>query len=507
MRIRRFITVTAATFLYLCNRCVTQLVPDNFIAARTYIATKEWARRFPNSLVYAVEDDEGMPESPNKGMTMDSCRVSEECTSPRICLHIEPVSPYRNIPCDPSKKHCFCIRRGSGSPDDTYILCHESDNCENGEVCARINDVTYAPYNTKMVPYCASETFVVGTSWMEEVNKLPGSGLAQDACKATSQCKAPRTCLKITTESSPGVYAPCDGYREQRNDCACNSLPYACRHKIHCNAGEVCAENKDKSFHPLCMSKEMFSYTSHAVMEADYENGTTLTMEPCLTDAECVAPRSCISGQRLFQHCFGRENCFCLHFKRCSRSSDCTEGEICGIDRKRTFAVPFCASAYFYRGTNSFKTVEEDPSLIQDGTHLVSQEPDPSSATDPIRRDVCIAAHHLHHLPQESLLFASHHISEVLCDSWDNCATRGHIVKYKSTPMMMMSYCAFVECAEKLMPVNAPAGFGTVVESRKADLHFTALSARYETRLEEIFLSHVVSSNIFGGGKWFRWRF
>ena len=508
VRMRISGAVTYAAFFSLFGIGATRLVPANYIAARAPFATSEWTRRIPNGLVRAVEDDEEIFESPTKGMTLDSCRVSEECTSPRNCIHIDPVSPSGQVPCDPSKKHCVCIRRGGGTPPDEFILCHESGNCEDGEVCARRNNITYAPYDTKMVPICASEAFVAGSSLWEEVNKLSGSGLAGDACKAPFQCKAPRTCFNITiTEPSPRPFTPCNGYREQSNKCVCYSVPYLCRRKSHCNAGEVCAENKNKSRYPVCISEERFSYTSRAVMEADYENGTALTMEPCLTDAECVAPRSCISGQRLDQHCLGGENCFCLHFKRCTRSSDCPEGEICGVNLGRAISpAPYCFSELL-RSTGLFVTVEEEPSLIQDGSDLVSQEPDPSSATDPIRRDVCIAAHHLHHLPREGLLFASHHISAVLCDSWDNCATRGHIVKYKNTPMMMMSYCAIVECTEKLMPVNAPAGFGTVVESRRADLQFTALSARYETRLEEIFLSHVLRSHIFEGSEWFRWYF
>ena len=432
-------------------------------------------------------------------MSFDRCRVSAECTPPRTCVHEELEPPFALSPCNRTSIHCACMRY----EDTAYVLCHESDNCEDGEVCARRKNLTYPPYDAKMIPHCASEAFVAGSSLWEEVNKPPGSGLAADVCKATSQCKAPRTCLNFTG----GSLTPCNGYREQRNSCACFSSRNACRHKFHCDAGEVCAETKNKSLYPGCQSEEKFTYTSENYREADYEYGTSLTHEPCFTDDECVAPRSCTSGQRLFQHCFGREKCFCLQFKRCTRSTDCIEGEVCGIDRNRTFPVPYCASAHFFRGTGVLVTVEEDPSLIRDGSDLHSQEPDSPIDTDPIRRDTCIAAHHLHHLPQESLVFSTHHISAVLCDSWDNCATRGHIVRYKSTPMMMMTYCAVVECTEKLMKVNAPAGFRTAVMSRRAELQFTALSARYETRLEEIFLSHVLSSHIFGGGKWFRWHF
>ena len=492
-----FISVTSATFLYLCEVSVTQLVPDNFIVARASLARNEWAQRISKGLVHAVEDDEGILESPRKGMTADSCRVSEECASPRTCIDEE--SKDDNIPCDLTKKHCACLRTEGVSPADELIFCHESDNCENGEVCTRRNDITNAPYDTNAPSVCASEAFVAGSSLWEEVNKPPGSGLALDACKATSQCRAPRTCTNETEKDSNGLFAPCSGYREQSNVCSCDTS--LCRHNFHCITGEVCAESKDKTTPPHCRSKERFSWKSDFYEEADYEYGTALTMDPCLTKGECLSPRSCISLKSVRLHCNGRERCLCLHLMRCKRSSDCTEGEICGLDRNRTFAVPFCASKLMLRSNGLFRTVEEDPSLIQDGSDLVSQEPDPPTATDPIRRDTCIAAHHLHHLPQESLLFSTHHTSAVLCDRWDNCATRGHIVKYKNTPMMMMTYCAVVECTEKLMPVNAPASFGTVVKSRRFELQFTALSARYETRLEEIFLSHVFSMHIFWGSK------
>ena len=177
------------------------------------------------------------------------------------------MSPYRLIPCDTSKKHCVCIRRGSGSgyPDDRFIYYHESDNCENGEVCARINNVTYAPYNTKMVPSRASETFLAATSWMEEGNKLPGSGLASDVYRMKSQRKAPRTCRNFTGAS----LMPCNGYREQRNSCACLDPYELCRHKFHCYAGEVCAEVKGQSMHPGCQSEEKFTFTCGNYSEAD----------------------------------------------------------------------------------------------------------------------------------------------------------------------------------------------------------------------------------------------
>ena len=54
MRVNVIIRVTSATFLYLCGIGATQVVPDNFIAARASIATKEWARRIQKGPLYAV---------------------------------------------------------------------------------------------------------------------------------------------------------------------------------------------------------------------------------------------------------------------------------------------------------------------------------------------------------------------------------------------------------------------------------------------------------------------
>lgn len=97
-------------------------------------------------------------------------------------------------------------------------------------------------------------------------------------------------------------------------------------------------------------------------------------------------------------------------------------------------------------------------------------------------------------MSRDKLVFGEHRESKVLCDVNESCATRGHIVVYEGRAMMMKSYCEVVgRCVEKTMFVNSPKFVkGLVVASKSKGLHFTALAARFESRIEEQALKLVV---------------
>ena len=114
-----------------------------------------------------------------------------------------------------------------------------------------------------------------------------------------------------------------------------------------------------------------------------------------------------------------------------------------------------------------------------DDEHEESMEPSPEPA-------VCIAIHALSHLSQDQLVFSKHRFANVLCDEMNNCATPGHIVHYKSRPMMMKNYCNIVACKNEVMRVNSPKWSKAFrVPSNSNELQFTAYAARFETRTEE----------------------
>lgn len=133
---------------------------------------------------------------------------------------------------------------------------------------------------------------------------------------------------------------------------------------------------------------------------------------------------------------------------------------------------------------------------------------------------ICIAAHLLSHLPAHDLVFSRHRRAFVLCDGRHRCATPGHMVVYEPHGAMMMStYCARHvargACDKRVMLVNSPRmrrgvrvlsediahtprkqrldGEGEGEETKeRAMLQFTALAARYGTRLEERALALVI---------------
>lgn len=111
---------------------------------------------------------------------------------------------------------------------------------------------------------------------------------------------------------------------------------------------------------------------------------------------------------------------------------------------------------------------------------------------------VCVDAKLLYHLSHDNLVFSSHQRSSVLCDSFGSCATPGHIVVFEKQAMMMKSYCGLVSnCSYRIMEVNSPKmKIGLKVLTKSPSLKFTAFSAVYESRIEEIFLSHVVNIGI-----------
>lgn len=64
--------------------------------------------------------------------------------------------------------------------------------------------------------------------------------------------------------------------------------------------------------------------------------------------------------------------------------------------------------------------------------------------------------------------------------------------------MMMSSYCNLVgNCSKRVMKVNSPTMSRKLRLSTKTDdLHFTALASRYQTVVEERFLSALVRMSV-----------
>ncbi|CAN8066725.1 unnamed protein product [Agarophyton chilense] len=119
-------------------------------------------------------------------------------------------------------------------------------------------------------------------------------------------------------------------------------------------------------------------------------------------------------------------------------------------------------------------------SLSTDGNAESGDQGDDSS-------EVCIAAKSLAHLDRNHLIYRNHVSARVLCDSFQSCATAGHMVRYRGDVMMMKTYCRLIGgCTRSVMPVNSPRYRRALqIPSDTPHLTFTAFAARYVTSAEE----------------------
>lgn len=147
------------------------------------------------------------------------------------------------------------------------------------------------------------------------------------------------------------------------------------------------------------------------------------------------------------------------------------------------------------------KDSKDDPDDKGDGDHGNDSKNDSDKTDndndnndDDDDDEVCVDANLLSHLPVHELVYKSHRRASVLCDKTGSCATPGHIVVFNGRAMMMSSYCNKVgDCQRRVMNVNSPKMNRKVRLATKTDgLHFTALASRYQTVLEERFLSTLI---------------
>lgn len=233
--------------------------------------------------------------------------------------------------------------------------------------------------------------------------------------------------------------------------------------------------------------------------------------------------------------CDGTEKCMCLPRDdtdgACSSRKDCPKGEVCAqFEGEEDSTAPICASKNVVDlGLFPLQEVS-DPDDDSDGESKPPSQPsddesgggtgddsggeadgetggetddgagaesEPSGTAESDSEEtlpqVCIDARALSHVESENLIFKKHVWANVLCDDNESCATEGHIVKFRGDSMRMSAYCGIVKCSRRVMQVNSPRySRGLRVNSNTDGLHFTAFSARYNTRVEEAVLAAVV---------------
>lgn len=239
------------------------------------------------------------------------------------------------------------------------------------------------------------------------------------------------------------------------------------------------------------------------------QRGTALTLEPCLQNADCIAPRLCLLVDATYQ---GSEcglvigPCWCEPpiFKDCDNDGECENSEVCRAFTVFNNAGGVCVSFRLNDDDSSLVPVNEDgkqDGTVQDPKDVKgadvdreglneSGEPAPPNTAE---SEVCIAVKHLQHLSVTGRVYSKDRKAWVLCDNWGNCATPGHVVWWKGRGMMMKRYCEQVGgCERNVEWVNSPRGWGVRVASNREGLQFSSLAARWVTPLEESVLAGLV---------------
>lgn len=184
----------------------------------------------------------------------------------------------------------------------------------------------------------------------------------------------------------------------------------------------------------------------------------------------CKSPRLCL--EVTWDECTVASSiCYCIdqNAGTCNSSKDCVKGERC---EKCEDDLQMCYSCEADLDGNEH---------IDDGNGNCASTTKGSSPSSS-----CISVDALSDIKNEDMVFSTHAQATVLCDEQNNCATPGHIVVWKNIPMMMKTYCSSMKCRRSVKLVNSPRmKQGLRVTSNHPDFHYTALSARFETVVEE----------------------
>lgn len=278
-----------------------------------------------------------------------------------------------------------------------------------------------------------------------------------------------------------------DGEACSGSDSICVCVPPAftdCTADSDCETGEECKRRFDIPY--VCIDNELGGQTPTDPGEPPITRctgsstppsggGDGLGYEKCLSHDECADGRECYNlVEAACCSELNSETCVCVKpfpvF--CQEDGECDSGEAC---LGNAVNPPRCVSN---RARDAFGHANVDG----------------SGANGDGGDNTCIDAAALRHLAPHQLLLASHRHARVLCDPSGSCATPGHIVLFRGTPMMMRRYCSLVQCVEQVRLVNSPRwGRQLRVKSETSGLEYTAFAARWESRLEEHMLRTAIN--------------
>lgn len=494
-------------------------------------------------------------EPPN-GLTFDRCELDVDCRGPLDCYD---VSAGQNpTPCSPNSETCRCLDTSSG-----FKNCASSEDCQRGEVCSSTTGNEWE--GTACVSMIYSQE--TNSSDLTILPPLPvyGSGVTGDQCNEELDCEKSLAC---THTDHP--YGMCRGRtgctcQPLRNE--------VCTETSDCErAGEMCVNVPGSVGKAFCKSRKTMQDSLYykEVGKSSPEPTPTIfptngwIQEACSTDDDCVIDRNfervCMHLQEEYGFCNERPMCFCKPLvqpnnssttgmrqsgpSECKQASDCGNGESCvafsgsihklGSCRSTEQAKMASPGTFIFIGgetpapspSMTYSSDPGQPSKSSDAspdseptpeyspsTTTLSPSPLSSQVTvgpeESVESDICIDANLLSHLPAENLVFPTHRRANVLCDTFESCATPGHIVEYRGQGMMMRTYCQkYSPCTRNTRLVNSPkfafahrfrtssrvalnSKFTARVASRTDGLLFTPLAARFETRFEEAVLQAI----------------
>lgn len=220
-------------------------------------------------------------------------------------------------------------------------------------------------------------------------------------------------------------------------------------------------------------------------------NDGGLTADPCVSTSDCNNPRKCI--QVIQNSAIGLCNtnfdnvCFCFPLDPpfCESTEECDDGEVCARGTEDDAIVPICISEYIVSLTDRLERV--DPQRDDDDRGAGGDVAVDAASFEDGCVDVALLP------PAHPLVYHEHRKRPVLCDRAGSCATPGHVVVWRGTPMMMRTYCALVPCNNDRRWVNSPRWSRALrIHAPTSGLQFTAFAARYQSGAEERALSLAV---------------
>eukprot|EP00178_Gracilaria_changii_P025427 TRINITY_DN78311_c0_g1_i1.p1 TRINITY_DN78311_c0_g1~~TRINITY_DN78311_c0_g1_i1.p1 ORF type:complete len:434 (+),score=42.99 TRINITY_DN78311_c0_g1_i1:90-1304(+) len=331
-----------------------------------------------------------------------------------------------------------------------------------------------------------------------------GSALDGENCTSASDCKARRHCLGDFSIADNTAF-PC----EPTSTCSCVSFRM-CLSAIDCYEGEDCAEFAGGV--RFCESIKQLQQTARSPVPSP--SGVPqravlgFNLDTCFSDAHCIGDRKCLAKDKSLdkrvpcdtQYLF----CFCFPADGdtlCELDTDCAQGEKCQYWRRAfrclTDKVDYEKNWQELGFSIPNTTAQPATKPVPSADSGAAQEEDALTSASSQDGGACIAMHSLQHLPNRQLLYTQPRLARVLCDSNRSCATPGHMVVYKARLMMMSTYCEIHSCSSTIMFVNNPRFRRAMrVTSNTPFLLFTAVAARYESRLEERLLAIAVRSGL-----------